>query len=188
MSPACRWVRSPDSFAEGDLSHKALLRKEPNSIGLFCEKSPTWKPYLMRLFYGKSPMEQSSFAGTDLEMRYFYENSPIWQSNSAERGPNLPYMLFSPQFYIAFSKWNSCFLWLFCEERPQFGIRDKVTSRTWVNHVPHINESCPTYTWVMSHIWMCRSTLVNESRQTRKNHVPHMTESCPTYECVTSHI
>jgi len=36
-----------------------------------------------------------------------------------------------------------------------------------------MNESCPTYEWVVSHIWM--------------SHVPHMNESCPTYEWVMSH-
>ena len=38
----------------------------------------------------------------------------------------------------------------------------------------HINESCHTYEWVMSHIWM--------------SHVTHMNESCHTYEWVMSHI
>ena len=37
-----------------------------------------------------------------------------------------------------------------------------------------MTESCHTYEWVMSHIWMSRVT--------------HMTESCHTYEWVVSHI
>jgi len=37
-----------------------------------------------------------------------------------------------------------------------------------------MNESCHTYEWVMSHIWM--------------SHVTHMNESCHTYEWVMSHI
>jgi len=37
-----------------------------------------------------------------------------------------------------------------------------------------LNESCHTYEWVMSHIWM--------------NHVRHTNESCHTYEVVMSHI
>ena len=41
-------------------------------------------------------------------------------------------------------------------------------------HVTHMSESCHTYEWVMSHIWM--------------SHVTHMSESCHTYEWVTSHI
>jgi len=50
----------------------------------------------------------------------------------------------------------------------------------WMNHViyaralSHMNQSCHTYEWVMSHIWM--------------SHVTHMNESCHTYEWVTSHI
>jgi len=27
-------------------------------------------------------------------------------------------------------------------------------SHIWMSHVTHINESCHTYEWVMSHIWM----------------------------------
>ena len=37
-----------------------------------------------------------------------------------------------------------------------------------------MNESCHTYEWVMSHIWI--------------SHVPHMNESCPTYEWVMSSV
>ena len=39
---------------------------------------------------------------------------------------------------------------------------------SWMSHVSHMNESCHTYEWVMSHIWM--------------SHVTHMNESCHTYE------
>ena len=35
-----------------------------------------------------------------------------------------------------------------------------------MSHVTHMNESCHTYEWVMSHIWM--------------SHVTHMNESCHT--------
>jgi len=41
-----------------------------------------------------------------------------------------------------------------------------------MSHVTHMNESCHTYEWVMSHIWM--------------SHVTHMNESCHTYEWVMS--
>ena len=44
----------------------------------------------------------------------------------------------------------------------------------FASHVTHRNESCHTYGWVMSHIWM--------------SHVTHMNESCHTYEWVRSHI
>ena len=43
-----------------------------------------------------------------------------------------------------------------------------------INLIRNINESCHTYEWVMSHIWM--------------SHVTHMNESCHTYEWVMSHI
>ena len=43
-----------------------------------------------------------------------------------------------------------------------------------MSHVTHINESCHTYEWVMSHIWMSQVT--------------HMNESCHTYEWVMSRI
>ena len=40
-----------------------------------------------------------------------------------------------------------------------------------MSHVTHMNESCHTYEWVVSHIfWM--------------SHVTHMNESCHTYEWV----
>jgi len=41
-----------------------------------------------------------------------------------------------------------------------------------VSHVTHMSESCHTYEWVMSHIWV--------------SHVTHMSESCHTYEWVMS--
>ena len=43
-----------------------------------------------------------------------------------------------------------------------------------IRHVTHSNESCHTYEWVTSHIWM--------------SHVAHMNESCYSCECLTSHI
>jgi len=42
-----------------------------------------------------------------------------------------------------------------------------------MSHGAHMNESCHTYEWVMSHIWM--------------SHVTHMNESCHTYKWVMSH-
>jgi len=49
-----------------------------------------------------------------------------------------------------------------------------VMSHIWMSHVTHMNESCHTYEWGMSHTWM--------------HQVPHMNESCHTYEWVMSHI
>jgi len=43
-----------------------------------------------------------------------------------------------------------------------------------MRHVTHMNESCCTYAWVMSHVWM--------------SHFAYMNESCRTYEWVMSHI
>jgi len=49
-----------------------------------------------------------------------------------------------------------------------------VISHTWMSHVTHMNKSCHTYKWVMSHIWI--------------SHVTHMNQSRHTYEWVISHI
>jgi len=43
-----------------------------------------------------------------------------------------------------------------------------------MSHVSRMNESCLTYEWVMSHVWM--------------SHVSRMNESCLTYERVMSHV
>jgi len=43
-----------------------------------------------------------------------------------------------------------------------------------MSHVTHMNESCHTYEWVMSHVWTSHVTHMNESC--------HTFESCHTYE------
>ena len=43
-----------------------------------------------------------------------------------------------------------------------------------MRHVTRMNESCHTYEWVMSHIWI--------------RHVTHINEACHTYEWVMSHL
>jgi len=43
-------------------------------------------------------------------------------------------------------------------------------------------ESCPTYEWVMSHIWKSHVSHICMS------HVPHINGSCITYEWVMSHV
>ena len=66
----------------------------------------------------------------------------------------------------------------------------------WMSHVTHMNESCHTCEWVMSHIWMSHVTHVNESCHICEwvmshiwmSHVTHVNESCHTYEWVMSHI
>ena len=55
--------------------------------------------------------------------------------------------------------------------------------------VTHMNESCPTYEWVMSHTYEC----VISSSHSPVSHewmsdATNMNESCPTYKCVMSNI
>jgi len=46
-------------------------------------------------------------------------------------------------------------------------------SQIWMSCVPHMSESCPTYEWVMSHIWMRHGTHINP------NHVALCSQLCP---------
>ena len=62
-----------------------------------------------------------------------------------------------------------------------------VISHVWMGHVTHMNESCNTYEWVMSHIWMSHVTHMNESHHTYEwglsyvwIFVIHESESCHT--------
>ena len=61
-------------------------------------------------------------------------------------------------------------------------------SHRWTSHVTDMNESCHTYEWVMSHIWMRHATLTNLP-------VANVSESrgrhewvCCKHEWVMSHI
>ena len=71
-----------------------------------------------------------------------------------------------------------------------------------MRHVTHMNASCHTYEWVMSHTWMvhvthkwCHITRMDESCHTYDSfmlhiwmsYVTYMNESCHTCEWVTSH-
>jgi len=49
-----------------------------------------------------------------------------------------------------------------------------------------VNESCHTYEWVMSHIWMSHVTHTNESCHIRMSHATHTNKSWNTYEWVMS--
>ena len=60
-------------------------------------------------------------------------------------------------------------------------------SCVWVSHVTHMNESCHTYEWVMSHIWMSPVIVMNDISHIWMSHVSHMNESCHTYEWHYSH-
>jgi len=67
-----------------------------------------------------------------------------------------------------------------------------------IRHVPHINESCPSYQWVMSHVSMSNvpHTVWYKTCPTYQwimslismSHVPRINESWPTYQWVLSHI
>ena len=59
---------------------------------------------------------------------------------------------------------------------------DWVTSHIWMSHVTRTNESCRKYEWVMSQIWMSHGTRVIS--YIWMSHVTHMNESCRTYEWV----
>ena len=48
----------------------------------------------------------------------------------------------------------------------------------WMSHVTHVQKSCHTYNWVISHIWV--SHVIH-----RKSHVTHMIESCHIFEWAT---
>jgi len=67
------------------------------------------------------------------------------------------------------------------------------TNLIWISHhISHINESCLTYQWVMSHISMSHVSHINESCLTYQwvmshiwiSHVSHINESCLTYQWV----
>ena len=78
-------------------------------------------------------------------------------------------------------------------------------SHMWMRHVTHMNESCDTYEWVMSHIWkhyhMNGSCDRRERRVVRWGlregvsvqavswmiHVTRINESCHTYQWIMSH-
>jgi len=98
--------------------------------------------------------------------------------------------------------------WPFCGKTPAIQgilcifatLYECVTSLVWMSYVSHMNEwchtcmheSCHTYEWVMSRIWMSHFTRMNESCHTYEwvishvwmSHVTHMNESCHTYEWV----
>ena len=71
-----------------------------------------------------------------------------------------------------------------------------VMSHIWMSHVARMNESCHVYMWVLSHIWMNHVTYVNESCCTYgwgmsriwMRHVARMDESCHVYEWVMTQV
>jgi len=71
----------------------------------------------------------------------------------------------------------------------------KCDSQIWVFHVTHINESCRTYAWVVSHMWMSHVEHMNEARYTHEwvlwhtsmSHVTRVNGECHAYEFVVTY-
>jgi len=76
-------------------------------------------------------------------------------------------------------------------------MRRECLASLWMSHVTHVNESCHTCEWVMSHMWMSHVTRVNEWEPCHihewmsASHVPQFmwhigmgkgVSSCHTYE------
>jgi len=61
-----------------------------------------------------------------------------------------------------------------------------VMSHIWRSHVTHMKESCHTYEGVMSHLW--RSHIAHMKRSSHTSDVTHTIESCHTYKWVMSHV
>jgi len=63
-------------------------------------------------------------------------------------------------------------------------------SHTWMSHVAHMNESCHTCEWVMSHTWMNESCHTHEWVMSHIwiRHATPMKGSCHAYRWFMSHI
>ena len=70
--------------------------------------------------------------------------------------------------------WFSTITWFFESCHDSHMIVADSNGREIHTYVVHMNESCHTYGWVMSHVWM--------------SHVTHMNASCHTYRWVMSSI
>jgi len=61
-------------------------------------------------------------------------------------------------------------------------------SHIWMNHVSHMKELCRTYVWVMSHVWMSRfSYIYNNTSPHLLCDVAHIKKSRRTYGWAFSH-
>jgi len=49
---------------------------------------------------------------------------------------------------------------------------------TWMSHVTRMNESCHTYVWIKSHVWMRHITYEWVMSQRWISHVTHMNHIC----------
>ena len=69
-------------------------------------------------------------------------------------------------------------------------VRPEVSGLHTMSHVTHVDESCHTCEWVMSHMWMSHVTHDNESCHTCEwvMSLTHVDESCHTCAWVMSHM
>jgi len=93
--------------------------------------------------------------------------------------------------------WSDSFICVMRLNLYIYECRDSLLRVTWLVRVRHASElskalkgeSCHTYEWVMSHVWMSHVTRINESCHTYgwvmshvlMSHVTRMDESCHTY-------
>ena len=59
--------------------------------------------------------------------------------------------------------------------------RTNTNTHTTQSHVPHMNESCPTYEWVMSHIQMSHIPHLFVAEGKHRHILSRMNESCPLW-------
>ena len=62
-----------------------------------------------------------------------------------------------------------------------------------MSHATRVNESCHTCAWVMSHMWMCHVTRMNEwiipqMWMSHTSHTKRVDKSCPTWHPVVPHV
>jgi len=54
--------------------------------------------------------------------------------------------------------------------------------------MPHVNESCPSYERVMSHIWTNHVAPMDDMPHKWMSHVTNPNDACHTHECIMSHV
>jgi len=58
-----------------------------------------------------------------------------------------------------------------------------VMSHVWISHVTRVNKSCQTCKWVMSHVWMSHVTCMDESCVSELSELHHWDETWLNYMC-----